>query len=303
VECPLPWERLLWRGRSIVPAHARYALTDFRLVWFEAGSAIDIALHDIRDVQRTRSLLDKLLGTSTLSVYGPHGGAPRIVLRHIRRGAQLAALIELLASDPRASLDASAVQAALRWEPRFTGRNPRRLLAAVAAVFAVVFGVAISLRGEVTPIAYPPDDAIYPNGEKRDREEIIAFMEAVVMPWARTTLGPLVGGAGEVSCGTCHGPDGERRDWRMPSVAALPEPHVKELGWEQYSATLDAQVRNAIYGYVAESENQGRAGYMRTVVMPGMARLLGRPAYDFTRPYEYNRSRFAFGCYHCHRVR
>jgi hypothetical protein len=42
---------------------------------------------------------------------------------------------------------------------------------------------------------------------------------------------------------------------------------------------------------------------MRQVVMPGMARLLHRPPYDFTRSYEYNRTRAAFGCYHCHRVR
>jgi hypothetical protein len=89
----------------------------------------------------------------------------------------------------------------------------------------------------------------------------------------------------------------------MPSVAALPEPHVKALGWEMHGAPLDAQMRNAIYGYVAPSENQSRAGYMRMVVMPGMARLLGRPAYDFTRTYDYNRTRFAFGCYHCHRVK
>jgi len=37
--------------------------------------------------------------------------------------------------------------------------------------------------------------------------------------------------------------------------------------------------------------------------MPGMAALLHRPAYDFTRSYEHNRSRNALGCYHCHRVR
>ena len=49
-------------------------------------------------------------------------------------------------------------------------------------------------------------------------------------------------------------------------------------------------MRNAIYGYLAESDNQAKAGYMREVVMPGMARLLHRPAYDFTQPYEYNRS-------------
>ena len=34
--------------------------------------------------------------------------------------------------------------------------------------------------------------------------------------------------------------------------------------------TLDAQTRNAIYGYVAEADNQTKAAYMREVVMPGM---------------------------------
>jgi len=62
-------------------------------------------------------------------------------------------------------------------------------------------------------------------------------------------------------------------------------------------------MRNAIYGYIAESEKQARATYMREFVMPGMARLLARPAYDFTQTYDYNRSRHAFGCYHCHRVK
>jgi hypothetical protein len=70
-----------------------------------------------------------------------------------------------------------------------------------------------------------------------------------------------------------------------------------------YGGTMDAQMRNAIYGYTAESENQAKAGYMREIVMPGMARLLRRPPYDFTRPYDYNRSHLAFGCYHCHRVK
>jgi hypothetical protein len=70
-----------------------------------------------------------------------------------------------------------------------------------------------------------------------------------------------------------------------------------------YSAEMDAQMRNAIYGYLADSEKQQRAAYMREVVMPGMARLLHRPPYDFTQPYDYNRSRTAFGCYHCHRVK
>ena len=88
----------------------------------------------------------------------------------------------------------------------------------------------------------------------------------------------------------------------MPSVSALPLPEVRERGWETYGGGMDAQMRNAIYGYVAESDNQTKAAFMREIVVPGMARLLHRPAYDFTRPYEYNRSRRALGCYHCHRV-
>jgi hypothetical protein len=88
----------------------------------------------------------------------------------------------------------------------------------------------------------------------------------------------------------------------MPAVAALPKPDVSVSGWEVYSSAMDAQMRNAIYGYVAESDNQTKAAYMREVVMPGMARLLHRAPYDFTRPYDFNRTRSAFGCYHCHRV-
>lgn len=123
------------------------------------------------------------------------------------------------------------------------------------------------------------------------------------MPWARATLGRIKGGPERVSCETCHGSHPEARDWQMPAVAALPEPDVRDSGWEQYGGPMDAQLRNAIYGYRAESENQTRAGYMRETVMPGMARLLHRPPYDFTKPYDFNRSHLAFGCYHCHMVK
>jgi len=64
----------------------------------------------------------------------------------------------------------------------------------------------------------------------------------------------------------------------LAAVAALPQPDVRERGWEIYTTTMDAQMRNAIYGYLAESENQAKAAYMREVVVPGMARLLRRPA-------------------------
>ena len=90
------------------------------------------------------------------------------------------------------------------------------------------------------------------------------------MPWARIALGRIKGGPERVTCETCHGVDRMDRGWQMPAVAALPEPHFRQLGWELSSTAMDAQMRNAIYGYLAESDNQARAAYMRQVVMPGM---------------------------------
>ena len=302
MDVTLPWERVLWSCRPLLTPGVRYVLTDFRLVRVAGPRSEELAIQDVGEVLRERSVLDRLLGTSTLVVHPRDPRRPPLELRHLRHGAQLAALLEFLSGDPDASLDATAVRAALAWEPRTGARGTRRLAAAAVALVAVVMA-AMSLKGTTTVIAYPPDDAIYPNGEKRERGAIVAFMEAEVLPWARATIGPLKGGAENVSCETCHGENAEARGWQMPAVAALPEPDFRVLGWELYSAGMDSQMRNAIYGYVAESENQSKAAYMREFVMPGMARLLHRPAYDFTRTYEYNRTRLAFGCYHCHMVR
>jgi hypothetical protein len=158
------------------------------------------------------------------------------------------------------------------------------------------------VHGHELRIAFPRDDAIYPGGVKRDRAEIVAFMEREVMPFAREALGPIVGGAGRVTCYTCHGGDAEARDWSMPGVTELPYPQVRERAVERYGSPSDAQLRNAIYADLAQDDNQHIAAYMRGVVMPGMARVLRRPPYDFTRSYSYNRARFALGCYHCHRA-
>jgi hypothetical protein len=163
--------------------------------------------------------------------------------------------------------------------------------------------VAVGLHGKSRGILYPANDAIYPNGEKRSRQDIVRFMETTVMPWARVTLAPITGSAAKVTCGTCHGAHPEQGEWRMPAVGALPRPAVREAGWENYGGVMDAQMRNAIYGYGSASDKVERAAYMREIVMPGMAALLRRPAYDFTRTYEFNREQFAFGCYHCHRVK
>ena len=303
---PLPWERLLWDGRpfrlSRRLAGERYVLTDFRLARSVGTTVDELILHDIGDVQRTESRLDRLLGTSTLIVHGRHRGRAAIVLYGIRRGTQVAALIEFLSGDPGARIDSDAVRAALAWTPDIRAGAYRQVLAAFLAFIAVMFAVVIGLNGKTTPIIYAADDPIVPNGAKRDRNEIVRFMEQEVMPWARATLGPLKGGADRVTCETCHGQNGADYGWQMPGVAALPQSDVTERGWEIYG-TMDTQMRNAIYGYLAEADKQARASYMREVVMPGMAVLLRRPAYDFTKPYDYNRSHHALGCYHCHRVK
>jgi hypothetical protein len=169
----------------------------------------------------------------------------------------------------------------------------------MVAIAAVVIG----LHGRPIVTNYADDDAIRPRGVKRSAAEIARFMEHDVMPWAKATFARLKGGSDRVTCETCHGADAEARDWAMPAVAALPEPDLRARGWEIYSGGMDAQMRNAIYGYVSESEKSAKAAYMREVVLPGMAALLHRPAYDFTRSYERNRAANALGCYHCHRVR
>lgn len=299
MQVPLPWERVLWSARARHSLRARYVLTDFRLVSLDGRRSDEIALQDIGEIRRSESWLDRLAGTSTL-VIERRTGAP-FVLRGVRHGTQLAALLELVAADPQPTLDESAVRAALRWEPRTAGPKPRVALAGFATALVVLLGAAFSLGGSAASISYPPDDAIYPGGLKRDRADIVRFMEGSVLPWARQALAPIVGGSDRVSCATCHGSGADARDWTMPSVFALPEPDFRRF-WLRYRPAMDSQTRNAIYGYLAESDKQVKAAYMREVVMPGMARLLHRPAYDFTKPYDYNRTRVAFGCYHCHRV-
>ena len=304
MQVPLPWERSLWSAHAWWTLGRRYVLTDFRLVVVDGQHSDEIALGDIREVLRTETWLDRLAGTSTLTVLSRASRQNPVVLTGVRRGAQLAAFLELLSTTHAESLDDDAVRAALQWEPSESRNGLKVAAVAFGAVLAASIVIMAASNRTVSAIAYPPDDAIYPDGRKHDREVIVKFMETSVMPWARTALAPIVGGEDRVTCATCHGSGAESRNWQMPSVARLPEPHFRQVGWEGEAggAGMDSQMRNAIYGYFAEADKQTKAAYMREVVMPGMARLLHRPAYDFTQSYEYNRTHFAFGCYHCHRV-
>jgi hypothetical protein len=301
----LPWERLLWSSRPWRIARRirgeRYLLTDFRLLHITRGGVTEIVLDDVGEIHRAESAADRLLGTSSILIQRIGGGAP-LILTAVRRGGQLAALLELLAGDPRAPREASAVRSALAWEPRPPALDLRGALGGFVGVLIAIAAVIIGLHRTTVAVTYAADDALAPNGEKRSQADIIRFMETEVMPWARVTFARLKGGPDRVSCETCHGAQPQARAWRMPAVAALPQPDVRLSGLETQPASIDAQMRNAIYGYLAESDNQAKAGYMREVVVPGMSRLLRRPSYDFTQSYEYNRSRRALGCYHCHQV-
>jgi hypothetical protein len=285
-------ERRLWSGR-------RYFLSDLRIV----ASPHELALDDVGDVHRSQTSVQRVLGISTIEVHSRDPRRAPLVLRNVRRGAQLAALVELLAADPRARVDADAARETMTWEPRVATRGTREALTGIAVVCASIVAVVVGLHGKSPAISYADDDAIYPRGMKRDRVAIERFMRTEVMPWARQALAPIAGSPDKVTCGTCHGPQAEANGWQMPAVAALPRPVLREAGWENFGGPIDAQMRNAFYGYAAEPGKASRAGYMREIVMPGMASLLHRPSYDFTRPYEYNRERFAFGCYHCHKVK
>ncbi len=301
----LPWERLLWSGRPWRLGRRvrgeRYLLTDFRLLVLAGGELTELPLDEVSEIHRIENAWDRFFGTSTVVVHGLEHAEP-LALRSVRRGAQLAALVELLAGDPRAPRDPAAARAALAWDPRPPSFNLRGALGGFLGLLTTIAAVVIGLHRTTSAVSYTEDDAIAPNGAKRTEAEIVRFMETEVMPWAQQTLGRLKGGADRVTCTTCHGPRAVDRGWRMPAVGALPQPDIRNRGWETYTSTMDAQMRNAIYGYLAESENQAKAAYMREVVVPGMARLLHRPAYDFTRSYEYNRSQRALGCYHCHQV-
>lgn len=286
------FERRLWSGR-------RGFLSDLRLV---AGN-LELALDDVGDVVRSQTHTQRILGLSTLEIHSKNPRRPDLTLRHVRRGTQLAALIELVASDPRARVKPDAASETMAWEPRVPTPGKREALSGMAVMVVALIAVVVGLHGKTPGITYAPDDAIYPGGVKRDRAAIVRFMQTEVMPWARHALAPIVGSPENVTCATCHGPHAEASGFEMPAVAALPRPVVRQAGWEHFGGAIDAQMRNAFYGYAAEPDKASKAGYMREIVLPGMARLLRRPAYDFTRTYEYNRERFAFGCYHCHNPR
>lgn len=293
-EFPLAFEQVRWR-------RARHALTDFRFVALRRSAVIgEIALHDIAAVEVDASLVERLTGLGTIVVRSARPRDAEIRIPRVRAARREALTLELLISDVRGVPPSESV-ACLPLSSAWKMPLPVRLYAIAAGpalFFLTLLAVGIGLSGHAVPISYSADDAIRPGGVRRPTPEIVAFMEQEVMPWARQALAP-VAGAKAITCDTCHGSSPASRNWAMPGVRALPEPAVRAIA---EAAGSDSQVRNALHGYAAEGDNQAVAAYMRGVVVPGMAKLLRRPAYDFAQTYEYNRARAAFGCYHCHQV-
>ena len=308
---PLPWEQVLWSAAPAFPASlrapgTRYAFTDFRLVIKRKHRTVDeLALHDIESVSLTQTWWQRAAGTSTVRVSSRRGAV--LELANIHHGPQLALILQLRATelfgDETKALDADFFRSALGPRAGSLLRPRHGLVLAATLAFAVLFGIiGLARNTSLPPVLYADDDAIAPHGSRLSSAAIAGFMERDVMPFARRALGPLVGGADNVTCETCHGADARQRGWRMPGVRALPEPELRLAGLERARLWIDPQIRNAVYGYLAEEDKQSIAAYMRQVVMPGMAKLMHRPAYDFAQSYGYNRARAAVGCYHCHLV-
>ena len=303
---------MLWSGRAgcfagLSRIGQRYHVTDFRVVVDRrSGPPIrEIAVLDIGAVDLQQTRWQRIRGTGTLVIRSKRERVDPLVLADIRRGPQLALVLQLLATDRLGvDFDSTSLKAAIadgRADPFHTARVRVTTAALVLGATTAAF-VGLRIPHADSRVRHAAHDPLYPNGQKSDRASIVAFMEREMMPVARRTLGRLKGGPDKVTCLTCHGKDAEGHNWRMPAVQALPEPDLRMAGLEQSSGLVDAQIRNAIYGYLADEDKQGKAAYMRGVVLPEMARLLHRPPYDFTRSYDYNRSRGALGCYHCHRV-
>jgi hypothetical protein len=310
VTFPLAWEQVLWSAPPAFPlrlwrTHTEYAFTNFRLVVKCKNRTVDeLALADIDSVSVTQTWWQRAAGTSTVHVSSKRR-ASAMQLANIQHGPQLALVLQLRATElfgDDMHLDADLFRRALGPGRPPLVRQYRALALAATILVAVAAGIIqLARHSSLPPVVYAFDDSIVPRGSRRSAEEIFTFMEREVMPFAREALGPIVG-KDNVTCETCHGTDAKQRNWKMPGVRALPEPELRLAGLEHGGSLVDPQMRNAVYGYLAEEDKQSIAAYMRQIVMPGMAKLMHRPAYDFAKSYGYNRSRAAVGCYHCHLV-
>jgi len=199
---PLPWEQVLWSSRPDFPAslsqpRTRYAFTDFRIVVRRGNRTVrELALEDIESVSLSQSWWQRALGTSTVRIVSRRD-AQGLELANIHHGPELSLILQLRATelfgDDRRNLDADFFRRALGpGAPSILHPN-RGLTLAAAVLCASIFGlVGLVRHTTLPPVVYAADDPIFPDGHHRTTEEISAFMEHDVMPFARRVLAPLV---------------------------------------------------------------------------------------------------------------
>ena len=311
---PLPWERLLWSGRPVWATRVRYTLTDFRLAVTVGNDPGEAGSCSTTTSCSTTSPTSRSPGRASIACSGrPRSRSARATPGGVRSSsAESAAALRWrrfwrCSPDNQVStaLDVDAVRATLAWDPAPFSRTVkparcRRPRPDRRSSPASSSGCREKGRPSCSPLTMRSTR----RGSSATRRASSGSWRTRSCRGQGSTLAPIVGGADRVGCDTCHGADSSRSgvgDARR--VGPCRSRLVRERGWEVFSRGMDPQLRNAIYGYAAELDNQTKAAYMRQVVLPGMARLLHRPAYDFTRSYTYNRSQSAFGCYHCHQVR
>jgi hypothetical protein len=109
---------------------------------------------------------------------------------------------------------------------------------------------------------------------KRDERE--HYMKTVVVP----TMKPLFAKwspdeHGDTRCATCHGASAKDKTFKMPNPK-LPRLPTDEAGWKELEAKEPEAVK-----------------FMREVVVPTMAQMLGEKPYDPA-------TKEGFGCFECH---
>ena len=213
----MPWERVLWTARPWPRRGSLYVLTDLRFVACDGNGEEGFPLDEIVELDvRPPTLLERVLQRRSVILTRRARSGPSLGTEQLSR-RQFLALVQQLVG--RQEVELTINPALVEEVVRSAAPVPIKPIAAGAvAVFAVAI-VAAQIKGAEPAIAYPAHDAIYPGGVKRDAAEIVRFMEQAVMPWARRTLGPVVGGADRVTCATCHGVDGDARRWAMPGVS------------------------------------------------------------------------------------
>lgn len=153
-----------------------------------------------------------------------------------------------------------AVAACSGTEPKSDAPSPQAEPAAPAAVAA----------------DEPKPAPVGPTFDEMDHEAREHFMKEVVMPKMRAAFTAWEPDEfREMKCGKCHGAGAKDKTFKMPNPK-LPKLPTDEAGW----AALAAKEPEAMK-------------FMKEVVVPEMAKLLGEAPYDPA-------TKKGFGCFECH---